>query len=73
MRFHHLTHLAKGVLDAEQLIPFLQQIRHRTSRQLQPLIGRHELEAHSFSLGIDPTWQQEFAEHSLEPPFMGLC
>ncbi len=53
-RLNHLTHLPERLLDTQQLIPFLQQIRHLAGRQLQTLIGRGELDLRLRILRIDP-------------------
>ena len=66
-RFDHVAHPAKRLIDAQELIPLLKQIRHVAGRQLQAADrGRQELEGSAFALGIDPTGNLAFAEHGQE-------
>ncbi len=54
--------LAEGVLDAQQLVPLLEQIRQLTLGQLQTLIGGGQFDLLAFPTGVDPAEQGEGAE-----------
>ena len=62
--FHALT---ESVLDAQPLLPLLQDVGVLSGRQTQAGIQRHVLRLLPFAHGIDVTVDQEFAEDGQIP------